>query len=156
MLAFIWLLLTRCLQHVYYLCRRRKFLGIWPGPPLLFWMDKRIRIQILCGNQNPSLLLSLDLSTYSWMWVWSTGSSTTSLVLKETYRLGSKSAGLCLRAPLADLHLSISESCINKKVLWCIFGCRGAGRFCRRRGQRWCWCCHRDRRSSGRTLDLFK
>ena len=50
--------------------------------------------EIFQTNQNPSLLLSLDLSTYSWMCSWSTGSSTTSRVLKETYLDGSKSAGL--------------------------------------------------------------
>jgi hypothetical protein len=63
-------------------------------------------IHKLLGNQNPSLLLSLDLSTYSWMCCWSTGSSTTSLVLKEIYLVGSKSAGLCLSAPFLLLHAS--------------------------------------------------
>ena len=64
-------------------------------------------------DQKPSLLLSLDLSTYSWICCWSTGSSTTSLVLNEAYRDGSKSAGLCLRAPLTALHLSTSVNYIS-------------------------------------------
>lgn len=60
-------------------------------------------------HQNPSLLLSLDLSTYSWICSELTGSSTISLVLKETYLEGSKSAGLWWIAPFLCLHASTSE-----------------------------------------------
>jgi hypothetical protein len=55
-------------------------------------------------NQNPSLLLSLDLSTYSWMCSLLTGSSTASLTLKEAYLEGSKSFGLWWRAPFCCFH----------------------------------------------------
>lgn len=67
-------------------------------------------------NQNPNLLDSLDLSTYSWMCCWSTGSSTTSLVLNETYLEGSKSAGLCFRAPNLALAASIYLTFIIKAI----------------------------------------
>ena len=61
----------------------------------------------LClDNQNPSLLLSLDLSTYSWMCCWSTGSSTTYFIVNDAYLLGSKSVGLVRSAPLRCLHAS--------------------------------------------------
>lgn len=59
-------------------------------------------------NQNPSLLLNLDLSTYSWICSLGTGSSTSSLTLNEAYLDGSKSLGLWWTAPLMALHLSTS------------------------------------------------
>ena len=103
-------------------------------------------------NQNPNLLLSLDLSTYSWIWAWSTGSSTTSRVLNETYLLGSKSCGLVRSAPLRALQASISLIWIIHFLLSRLFVVKGVEQFFQTKGPHWCWYFHRDRKSFGMTL----
>lgn len=109
--------------------KREEKNGKWGAWRCFWWIKDRMIViwkewywynELLKDNcwdhQNPNLLLSLDLSTYSWICCWSTGSSTTSLVLKETYLEGSKSAGLSWSLPLRALQASISEIWIRMDI----------------------------------------
>lgn len=111
----------------------------WHASMIVLWSIASKYDNEMDGNQNPSLLLSLDLSTYSWMCSLLTGSSTTSLTLKEAYLEGSKSLGATCTAPFLALHASTSPSYIIYLLPVCSCQSLQRWRCGQRREWRWCW-----------------